>query len=157
MFDRYFEDYQIGDEWTSRGRTITESDIVMFSAFTGDWYPLHTDREWAGKTLFGQRIAHGMLSLSVSTGLMRMEPGVIAAFYGMDKVRFTAPVFIGDTIHVELEVSDKVDKGRAGLLTVHAQIKKQTGEAATVSTMRVLVHKKQGMEDGVHELQGDRH
>lgn len=142
MFDKYFEDYKIGDTWTSRGRTITESDLVMFAAFTGDWYPLHTDKEWAATTMFGQRIAHGMSVMSVSTGLTRMDPGVVVAFYGIDKVRFTAPTLIGDTIHVELEVVGAEDKENTGVIIADSRISKQTGETVVASTMRVLVNKR---------------
>lgn len=146
MFDPFFEEYQIGETWTSRARTITESDLVLFSAFSGDWYPLHTDKEWAAQSVFGQRIAHGMLVLSVGTGLTRMDPGVIVAFYGIDSVRFTSPTFIGDTLHVELEIVDKVDKGKAGLVTVKSRLCKQTGEVAVASTLRVLVHKSESTD-----------
>lgn len=81
MFEKYFNELNIGERWVSRGRTITEADLVLFSAFSGDWYPLHTDKEWAAQTSFGQRIAHGMLVLSVAMGLLDMVPGpkVIAA------------------------------------------------------------------------------
>ena len=110
MFDKYFDDYRVGDTWQSKGRTITESDLVMFSAFSGDWYSLHSDREYAKGTHFKQRIAHGMLILSVTTGLLKFEPGIVVAFYGMDKVRFTNPTFIGDTIHLNANVIDLKEK-----------------------------------------------
>lgn len=142
MFDKYFETYQVGERWTSRGRTITESDLVLFSAFSGDWYPLHTDKEWASHSIFGQRIAHGMLVMSVATGLIRMDPGVIIAFYGIDQVRFVAPTFIGDTIHVELEIVELKDNQHGGLITAQSRTCKQTGEPVVVSTMRVLVNQK---------------
>ena len=98
MFDRVFSAYQIGESWESRGRTVTESDLVMFAAFSGDWHPLHTDREWAQKGPFGQRIAHGMLTLSLATGLMVFKPGIVLAFYGIDRVRFVKPTYIQDTL-----------------------------------------------------------
>ncbi len=88
---KYYEDFEVGYVDTTRARTITEADIVNFAAFSGDWYPLHTDVEYAKKGPFGERIAHGMLVLSVAVGLMPLYEMAIVAFYGMDKVRFTAP------------------------------------------------------------------
>jgi len=144
MFERDYEDYQIGDKWSSRGRTITESDLVQFASFSGDWYPLHTDKEWAGKTQFGQRIAHGLLVLSVSMGLTILKPGCVVAYYGIDKLRFTHPTYIGDTIHLELEIVEKVDKGQAnGVVVARAVVKKQTEEPVLVAMQKLLIAKRQ--------------
>lgn len=146
MYDKYFEYFEIGEKWKSRGRTITESDIVMFAALTGDYYPLHTDIEYAKNSFFGQRIAHGMLVLSYAVGLTKMDPDIIIANYGIDKLRFTAPVFINDTIHVEMEVIDKKDKGNGmGVVTVQQQIIKQTGEVCVTGISKGLI-KKENMD-----------
>ena len=102
LFARYADDLEVGDSFTTKGRTITEADLVNFAALTWDTYPLHVDAEWASKTMFGERIAHGMLVLSYAAGLVPMEPGPIVAFYGMDKVRFFAPTKIGDTLRVHV-------------------------------------------------------
>ncbi|MDA8192411.1 MAG: MaoC/PaaZ C-terminal domain-containing protein [Thermaerobacter sp.] len=139
MFTKTFEQYRMGDSWRSRGRTITEADLVMFAAFSGDWYPLHTDREWAAQGPFGQRIAHGMLVLSVATGLMVMDPGIVLAFYGMDRVRFVAPTFIGDTISVELAIAALTPKPKGGLVAASSTIRKQSGDAVAISTLKILV------------------
>ena len=140
---RFYEDFKVGDVEGTRARTITEADIVNFAAFSGDWYPLHTDIEYAKKGPFGERIAHGMLVLSVATGLMPLYEMAIVAFYGMDKVRFTAPTKIGDTIHVELEVTDKQDKGElGGVVNLKESVKNQRGEDVAISTMKVLIAKK---------------
>jgi len=143
LFDKKFEHFEVGEKWASRARTITESDLVMFSAFSGDWYPLHTDKEYAeNQTPFKQRIAHGMLVLSVATGLQKMEPEVIVAFYGVDQLRFIAPTFIHDTIHVELEVLELKDKQNGtGVVTFKQSTVKQTGEAVITGIFKVLVHK----------------
>lgn len=142
MFAKFLEQYELGETWVSKGRTITEADLVMFSAFSGDWYPLHTDKEYAAKTPFQQRIAHGMLVLSVATGLLQFEPGVVVAFYGMERVRFTHPTFIGDTIHLEVKVTDILEKENdRGVVSVLLEIKKQTGETVVVATMKVMVNK----------------
>jgi len=115
----------------------------MFSAFSGDWYPLHTDMEYAKGTQFKQRIAHGMLILSVTTGLLRFEQGAVVAFYGMDKVRFINPTFIGDTIHLDVNVIALKEKGQSqGVVTVLQEVKKQTEEIVAVFEMKILVNKK---------------
>src|SRR5580700_8978709 len=106
----YFEDYTIDEVRTSRGRTITESDVVNFAGLSGDFVELHMNEEYARNGPFGRRIAHGALIFSISTGLMVNLPGeqeAIIAFYGVDKLRFIAPVFIGDTIHVSRRVVEK--------------------------------------------------
>jgi 3-hydroxybutyryl-CoA dehydratase len=139
MLTRYYDEYEMGDRYVSRGRTITEADIVNFAGLTGDWYPLHVDVEYAKRTEFGQRIAHGMLVLSVASGLVPISPDVLVAFYGMDELRFTAPTFIGDTLHVETEVIEKRDRGPGGVLSSRQQVVKQTGEVAASCIMRVLL------------------
>ncbi|MCQ6279948.1 MaoC/PaaZ C-terminal domain-containing protein [Bacillus sp. EB600] len=140
MFSKYLDEYSVGETWVSKGRTITEADLIMFSAFSGDWFPLHTDKEYAAKTPYEQRIAHGMSVLSIATGLLQLEPDVVVAFYGMDHVRFTNPTFIGDTIHLEGKVLDiqKKDNGR-GLVVTQMEIKKQTGETVVVAVMKMVV------------------
>ncbi len=136
---RYFEDYEVGEKAVTGGRTITEADIVNFCMFSGDWYPVHSDIEFAKKSVFGERIAHGMLVLTVATGLMPLQEMAIVAFYGMDKLRFTSPTVIGDTIHVETEVMDKKPKEGGGVLTTGIKIKNQKGEDAALATMKVFV------------------
>ncbi|GAA0493465.1 MaoC/PaaZ C-terminal domain-containing protein [Salinibacillus aidingensis] len=142
MYDKYFEYFEKGETWKSRARTITESDLIMFSALTGDWYPLHTDIEYAKKSPFKQRIAHGMLVLSIGTGLTKMEPEIIVANYGIDQLRFIQPVFIHDTIHVELEVMDLKDKQNGtGVVTVKQATYKQTGDQVITGISKALVKK----------------
>ncbi|MGE7781057.1 MaoC/PaaZ C-terminal domain-containing protein [Peribacillus sp. NPDC097264] len=140
MFNKYFHQYELGETWVSKGRTITETDLVMFSGFSGDWFPLHTDKEYAANSQFNQRIAHGMLILSAATGLFQFEPGIVVAFYGMEKVRFTSPTFIGDTIHVKLKVIELVEKGYQGIVTVNQEIKKQDGETVAIANMKIMVN-----------------
>jgi acyl dehydratase len=140
---KYFEDFQVGETVVTRARTVTETDIVSFAALTGDWYPLHTDVEYAKKGPFGESIAHGLLVLSIANGLLPLYDMAIVAFYGMDKVRFTAPTKIGDTIHVELEVTGKEDKGDlGGVVTLKESVKNQRGEAVAVSSKKVMLAKK---------------
>lgn len=139
----YFEDFQIGDKLITRGRTVTEADIVNFAALSGDWYRLHTDQEYAKKGPFGERIAHGLLVLSIASGLNPPYDTAVVAFYGMDNVRFTAPTKIGDTIHVESEVVDKQDKGElGGVVSWRQSVKNQKGEDVAVSIMKGLIAKR---------------
>jgi 3-hydroxybutyryl-CoA dehydratase len=138
MFDHYYDELDVGDRRIFRGVTITEAHIVGFAGVTGDHYPLHMDAEFAAKSRFGQRIAHGFLVLSSSAGMFPMEPGVVVAFYGMDSVRFLAPTFIGDTLHAEMEVIEKRDKGEGGVVSVRLEMHNQRNEIACVATMHVL-------------------
>jgi len=141
---QYFEDFQVGDKSVTRGRTITEADIVNFASFSGDWYPLHVDVEYAKKSVFGERIAHGFLVLSAASGLSPLYDIAIIAFYGIDKLRFFAPTKIGDTIRVESEVVETKDKGDAGGVVAFQQtIKNQRDEDVVSSVMKVFVAKKE--------------
>lgn len=139
----YYEDYEIGMKMVTRGRTITEADIVNFAALTGDYNPMHTDAEYMKQSIFGKRIAHGMLSLSYAVGqayqLGFME-GRIIAFRGLE-MKFSAPVFIGDTMHVELVVAEKKDALRmgGGLVTIEVKIINQEGKTVQSGSWIVLV------------------
>jgi len=146
MEKEYFEDYQIGEKFISPGRTVTEADIVMFSALSGDWHPLHTDVEYAKNTLFGERIAHGLLGMVIGSGLAfrlgakAVLPEHFIAFYGMDRVRFTSPLKIGDTVHLEIEVIDMIPKENGkGVLKFRAELKNQRNEVVNVHESRILV------------------
>ncbi|MFC5542236.1 MAG: MaoC/PaaZ C-terminal domain-containing protein [Bacilli bacterium] len=144
MLNKPFEQFEVGETWTSRGRTITESDIVNFSGVSGDFFPLHTDSEYAKNTIFKQRIAHGLLVLSIGTGLLEMSPKAVVAFYGIEKLRFLKPTFIGDTIHLELKVTDLKDKGNGtGVVTFQQEIIKQTGETVVTAEYKFLINKKE--------------
>lgn len=95
-----------GVEFTTRGRTITESDLTSFSALTGDWHPQHSDAEWAAGSRFERRVAHGMLVLSYALGLMQFDPERVVALRGLDSVTFKRPALIGDTIRVRCRVAE---------------------------------------------------
>ncbi|MFB6082821.1 MAG: MaoC/PaaZ C-terminal domain-containing protein [Halorientalis sp.] len=115
MTDSYFETVEIGEQRETQARTITEADVVNFAGVSGDFNHLHTDAETMAESDFGERIAHGMLVFSIATGLLwqsrsEREKEAVVAFYGIDRVRFVGPTFIGDTIHVELEVLDKEER-----------------------------------------------
>src|SRR5262249_17506437 len=139
----YFEDYAIGETTTSRSRTITEADIVNFAGLSGDFVELHMSEEYAKRGPFGRRIAHGALIFSISTGMMvQITPNqeAIVAFYGIDKLRFVTPVFIGDTIHVSRKVVEKQQKNaERGVIAFENTVLKQDGTTALVYTARLMV------------------
>jgi len=129
----YFEDIEVGREVTSPGRTVTEADIVNFAGLSGDFNIIHTDAEFAKMIPFGQRIAHGMLGLSIATGLAARTPGasqhMLVAFLGMTW-DFRNPVFIGDTIRVLQTVSSKraTKKPGLGVVVLDVKIVNQRGQ-----------------------------
>ena len=139
----YFEDYTIDQIRTSRGRTITEADIVNFAGLSGDFVELHINEEYAKKGPFGRRIAHGALIFSISTGLMvqmTSDNEAIVAFRGVDQLRFVAPVFIGDTIHVSKKTIDKQSKdGIRGLVTFETTVLNQEGKPVLTYIDRLMV------------------
>ena len=142
----YFEEYQVGDSATSGGRTVTEADVVSFAALSGDWNAIHTDAEFAAKGMFGERIAHGLLGLSIASGqavrLGFME-GTVLAFMGVDW-QFRKAIKIGDTIRVHAEVSElkKMPRLGGGIVTFKVQILNQHDEAVQRGTWTVLVKSK---------------
>ena len=107
LLDTYFDDLTVGAKQITRGRTITEADIVNWCALTGDWFVLHTDKEYAAKSMFGQRIAPGMMVLAFTGGLgVPAISDAVIANYGSDRIRYPRPTFIGDTLHAEFEVEE---------------------------------------------------
>ena len=146
MEKEYFKDYKIGEKFISPARTITEADIVLFAAVSGDWHPIHTDLEYAKKTVFKERIAHGLLGMVIGSGLaFRLGsrgplPKYFIAFYGMDNVRLTAPLKIGDTVHAEIEVIDLISKeDNRGIVKFKTELKNQRDEVVNVHESRILV------------------
>ena len=127
----YFEDIQLGEQYTSPGRTVTEADLVIFAGLSGDYNVLHTDAEHMKASLFGERIAHGLLGLSIQQGLLdRVVPGQAVGPLAAVKWKFKGPIKIGDTIHVEARVSAKKDgeQPRVGLITLERRVVNQRGE-----------------------------
>lgn len=136
---RDFDRLEEGERFRSRGRTITETDLVCFSSLTGDFHPLHTDAEWAGESEFGGRVAHGALLLSYCVGLIPFEPKRVLALRGFDRVAFKRPVRIGDTIHVEGELESKRPLDTvAGLVVFSWKVVNQRGEVVAVAKARVI-------------------
>jgi acyl dehydratase len=142
----YWEDYVIGSSRVSSGRTITEADIVLHAGQTGDFYPHHMDAEWCKTQAFGQRVAHGTLILSVGVGSLAGEINEVAFSYGYDKVRFIAPVFIGDTITSRAEIVAKRDHAKKpnefGIVDEQVSITNQRGETVVAFVHVYMVDKK---------------
>jgi 3-hydroxybutyryl-CoA dehydratase len=138
-FGRFFDELEEGAAFGSRGRTITESDIVQFSALTGDWHPQHADAEWAASSAFGERIAHGMLVLSFALGLVSFDPERVVALRRVSRATFKAPVRIGDTIHVEgsLGALQPLDDA-TGLVETRWRVVNQDGRAVALLSVEVI-------------------
>ncbi len=139
----YFEDFVLDSASTTRTRTVTEADIVNFAGLSGDFVELHVSESYAAKGPFGRRIAHGALVFSISTGLsvqLNQIQDTVIAFYGVDKLRFTKPVFAGDTIHVVKKVIGREPKGEGrGLLTFETKVINQNNETVIVYYDKLLL------------------
>jgi acyl dehydratase len=144
--DRWYEDYEIGESRRSTGRTITEADIVLHAGQTGDFFPHHMDAEWAATQAIGQRIAHGTLILSIAVGMTAGDINPQAMSYGYDRIRFIKPVFIGDTITVTAEITEKTDHAkqpeRFGYVHELVTVTNHRGETPLVLTHLYLVNKR---------------
>jgi len=139
---RYFEELEVGDGLVTPARTITEADVVNFAGVTGDYNQLHTDAEFAADTPFGARIAHGMLVLSFTMGLVGRTgvfEGTAVAFTGLDW-KFKKPVYIDDTIRVRIEVTRKRPLGQeAGIVFVKAEVLNQKDELVQTGVWRAVI------------------
>ena len=144
MIWKYFDELEIGEKFVTRGRTMTESDVIFFCMLTGNWLELHSNVEYAKTTQFGQRIVQGSLAFSIIAGLVPTgTPGRIIAFYGVDRLRFLKLVFIGDTLHAETEITDLQDKDeKSGVTTHQVSLINQRGETVQASIWKHLVAKK---------------
>jgi len=147
MLDRqYFEDIRVGDEYLSPGRTVTEADIVAFAGLSGDYNVLHTDAEFMRTSIFGERIAHGLLGLAIQSGLaIRAMPRPFAtiAFLGL-RWRFKGPIRIGDTIKVRFKVIEKreTSKPDRGIVVIERAVLNQRGEVVQEGETDILVERR---------------
>ena len=143
---KYFDDFEIGEEAMTAGRTITETDIVNFAGITGDWNEIHTNKELAERSMFGQRIAHGALVFSIATGLsvrLGQTADTVLAFYGLDRLRFVKPTFIGDTIRVRQKVEGKSERDdRSGIVTMLNEVINQREETVVSYVAKVLLKRR---------------
>ena len=117
MTGLYWEEWEIGAEFESPARTVTEADIVHFAGISGDYNPLHIDEEFCKNTLFGTRIAHGPLIYAIAAGLLfqlHLYDDTLIAFLGFDSLKFTKPVKAGDTIRAKIKVLEKRETSNLG-------------------------------------------
>jgi acyl dehydratase len=117
MRGMYWEEWEIGAEFESPGRTVTEADIVQFAGLSGDYNPLHINEEYGKTTIFGGRIAHGPLVYAIAAGLLfqlHLYDDTLIAFLGFEDLRFTKPVKPGDTIHARIKVLEKQETSKPG-------------------------------------------
>jgi len=143
---QYFEDIQIGEEYLSPGRTVTEADIVAFAGLSGDYNVLHTDAEFMKRSLFAERIAHGLLGLAIQSGLgtrAMPRPFATMAFLGL-RWRFKGPIKIGDTIKVRIKVTDKreTSKPDRGIVVLQRSVVNQHGEVVQEGETDVMVERR---------------
>ena len=138
----FADDVEAGQEWDSLGRTITEADIVNFAGLSGDFNPIHLDHEFARATPFHRPIAHGLLILSMASGLALYSPPMrTMAFVAIRDWQFRGPVFIGDTLRVKTRLAEKEvrARGRRAILTWHRQIVNQEGKVVQEGITLTLI------------------
>ena len=134
-----FEALEPGQEFTTRGRTLTEADVVSFAALTGDWHPQHADAEWAAAGPFGERIAHGLLVVALASGLVPLDPGRVVALRRVCDATFKRPVRFGDTLRVEGRIAELgAGSAEAGLVTFAWNVVNQEGRAVCRARVQVL-------------------
>jgi len=134
-----FEDLEPGQQFETRGRTVTEADVVAFAALTGDWHPQHADAHWAASSPFGERIAHGMLVVSFAAGLVPFDPERVLALRSVRDAVFKRPVRFGDTVRVRGRVDECRAAGDdAGLVTCAWSVVNQRDELVCRARVEVL-------------------
>lgn len=137
-----FDDLTVGDEWESPRRTVTETDVVNFAGLSGDFNPIHVDHEQARQGPFRKPVAHGLLGLSIASGLTSHAPRVdTLAFLAILEWKFLQPIAFGDTIHVVTRVAalEPRGRGRRGVVTWHRKIMNQAGETLQEGLIQTLV------------------
>ncbi len=147
MVGMFWEEWDIGAEFQTASRTITEADIVNFAGISGDYNPLHIDEEFCKQTQFGTRIAHGPLVYSIAAGLLfqlHLYDDTLIAFLGFDSLKFTMPVKIGDTVRVRIEVLEKRETSNPdrGVMKRLLQVLNQRDEVVQEGVQAFLLKKK---------------
>ena len=149
MRGMYWEEWEIGAEFETPARTVTEADIVQFAGLSGDYNPLHIDEEYCKTTIFGGRIAHGPLVYAIAAGLLfqlHLYDDTLIAFLGFEDLRFTKPVKPGDTIHARVKVLEKTETSRAdrGVMKRQLQVFNQRGEVVQEGRQAFLLKRRPG-------------
>jgi 3-hydroxybutyryl-CoA dehydratase len=147
--EKSFQVLEPGERYVTRGRTVTEADVVGFATLTGDLHPQHVDAEWAAGSRFGERIAHGLLVFSYASGLVGFDPERTIALRGVSELVFKRPARIGDTIHVEGEVVSKRELDeQQGLVGTRWRIVNQHAELVARATVEVVWRREEASPDG---------
>lgn len=143
----YFEDFEVGQTFESVGRTVTESDFVMHSMFTGDWTELHTNRHYAEDGQFEGRVAHGPMTFSLATGFV-YRTGIVErtvyAFLGMNYMDIPNPVYVDETISLEMEVTEKREISShddVGLVIIDTTMTTQDDTVVFEGDMKFLIQR----------------
>ncbi|MBA3891277.1 MAG: phenylacetic acid degradation bifunctional protein PaaZ [Gemmatimonadaceae bacterium] len=153
-FRKYFEELEIGDTLVTHRRTVTEADVVNFAGISGDFFYAHMDDIAARESIFERRVAHGYFVLSAAAGLfVDPAPGPVLANYGLESLRFTTPVYVGDTIHVKLTCKQKTAKedrdGQVpqGVVAWDVEVRNQNDELCATYTILTLVRQRRGVAE----------
>lgn len=155
MIHKSFDEHVIGDRVVGRGRTVTEADVVNFCYFTGNWFEIHSNVEYAKQAEYGQRLVQGSLVFSIIPGLVPLDPQFIIAFYGVDRIRFLKPVFIGDTIRPVMEIVDmRALDDQKGVIDIQVTAFNQHDVAVQSSIFKMLVRRKALVTAGVGQDEG---
>ena len=147
MRGMYWEEWEIGAEFESPARTVTEADIVQFAGLSGDYNPLHVNEEYCKTTMFGTRIAHGPLVYAIAAGLLfqlHLYDDTLIAFLGFEDLRFTKPVKAGDTIHARVKVLERQETSKPdrGVMKRQLQVINQRGEVVQEGRQAFLLKRK---------------
>ena len=140
----YFEEFEVGLQILTAGRTVTESDVVTFAGLSGDYNQIHVDAEFARKGPFGQRVAHGLLVLSIASGLIMSTgvlEGTVMAFREIEGWKFSRPVFLGDTVSVQVEITETKPFPRlgGGVINIKLAVKNQHEDTVMSGSWKALV------------------
>jgi acyl dehydratase len=144
LIHQYFEDFEIGKTRITKGRTVTETDIIIHAGQSGDFFPHHMDEEWCKTQPFKKRIAHGTLIFTIGIGLTAEAINEVAMTYGYERLRFIKPVFINDTIKTTVTIKEKKEykKPGFGLVIEQVEVHNQHGDLVMVCEHILLVNKK---------------
>jgi acyl dehydratase len=143
---KYFEEFKINDIRHTKGRTVTETDIVIHAGQSGDFFPHHMDEEWCKTQPFKKRMAHGTLIFTLAIGLTADFVNEVSMTYGYERLRFIKPVFIGDTLKVTVTVKEKKEHKKPGLgfITELVETFNQNNDLVMLCEHILLVNKKEG-------------
>ncbi len=141
---RYWDDFKVGETFETAARTVEAGDVSLFAGLSGDFNPLHLNEEFAKTTPFGGRVAHGILTLAISNGhqnQLGIFEGTTVALLGIDRIRFTGPVRLGDTVHTAMTIKETKPSSKPdrGVVTYEVAVKNQKGETVMHCEQSVLM------------------